>query len=155
MTETIAVPNLADTPAWSGGVPLSLGWNRVTVEEAEAGKSSGGHPQVAFKFASSDGGGIRDWLTFAPKAMGRVKLALDALGVNTSVEFNLNPAALIGRACDIYITEEADRNDPDVKRKRVTSYRRADGSAPEADPITSGDPLAASTAGSSNDDIPF
>ncbi|RPH33501.1 MAG: hypothetical protein EHM90_06340 [Chloroflexi bacterium] len=147
-----------------GGVMLPVGLHTVTIESAEEGESSGGHPQVEVKFYN-DLGDIRDWLIFAPPkvegqpsfAMQKARALLDAVGIiSESGDWEFPTEKLQGKSLIIRVGEEPDNrgktNDDGtpLMRKRVYEYHEVTGAE---QPDTRD--FSADNAIRKDDDIPF
>ena len=123
----------------------------VVVTDAESGISPKKKtPQIALSLeiqgGEYNGRGLNDYLYLTPRALWRVGLALKALGVDypDEGEFDLDPATLIGRKCQI--TTKHDLYDGKIQVKVDTFLPIENGGGPDV-----GDANGASA----DDGVPF
>lgn len=94
--------NLDEAGEWGGGGPVPDGKYAVVVDDAYEKQSAAGNDMIelTLKIATGDCAGRNAWdrLVFTPKALGRVRYVLDALGVTIPQgAFNLSAESLRGK----------------------------------------------------------
>lgn len=143
---SIQVKDFDKVEAWKGAPMLPLGWNTVTIETAEEGRSSGDNPQVELQYIG-DGGSMRDWVVFTEASLGKAKALLKATGhpAADKAEFEFPTHELPGRSLRVFVGEEQDYKDPSKMRRRVQAYER----------IGSSDVPGSDDGHHQDDDIPF
>jgi hypothetical protein len=136
------VPN-EETPA----TLIAPGIYEVLVTNAEEGQASTGTPSVELDLeimSSGDWKGRtqKDWIYITERALWRVRMVLDALQIEVPEgEFDLQPAQLVNRRCEITIDHETYEG---KIKARVKRYERVSGEAAVAAP-----------APTDNSDLPF
>jgi hypothetical protein len=146
----IKLKDFDQVEAWKGGGGmLPPGKHHVEITETTEGTSSGGHDQIEIQFEAVNGtGGIKDWIVFAPAALGKARMLLEAVGiVPQGGDWEFPTGQLSGKKLTITVIEEPDRRDPTKTRRRVAAYEEGD---------KGGAAFDASEFGPKNDDdLPF
>lgn len=104
----------------------------VTIQDAQGGTSSGGHPQIELKLVN-DQGAIRDWLVITDAAIGKVVALCNATGLPLPEDDDLEPGEhlrlkqvyidrLVGLKTGVVVRDEPDYKDPTRMRSRVQGY---------------------------------
>lgn len=152
------IPSMKGVESYSGGNRLPLGWHEVRVTECKEDESND-KPFIQVTFENNVGESLDKRLYVTEKSFGFLKPFLEAVGVNTDNEFDLNPNGLVNRRLRVKVAMEPSYKDPSKSYAAVVEYEPAGegGTVASTDP---GDPLAqfaGATAGSapSEDDIPF
>lgn len=151
------VPSMKDVESYKGGNRLQPGWHDVRISACKE-DTNGDKPFIQVTFENNAGESLDRRLYVTEKSFGFLKPFLEAVGVNTDEDFDLNPSGLVNRRLRVKVAMEPSYKDPTKLYANVVEYEPAGegGSAP----VDSSDPLAqyaGATAGSapSEDDIPF
>jgi hypothetical protein len=128
--------NVANVQAWKAGQAPPPGTYTARIDDAEEGKSSGGHPQFKIEWTvvggQYDGASLTEYLVVPQTGQGHeiglsklVALA-DAIGIDRSgQDFELEAPMLVGRSAQIVCIGEPGFKDPTKTYTKVAGHRKA------------------------------
>lgn len=98
--------------------PIDPGTYPMEIVAAEEGESQTGNPKIDIRWKVLDGKYegrvVFDNLSFAPNALWRTKLQLQALGWGKEFSGEITGEDLIGRIADVTVSKEIGRTNPDT-----------------------------------------
>jgi hypothetical protein len=118
--------------------PVPAGTYLASIIQADAGESQAGNPKVDLRWkivgGEFDGRLIFDHLSFAPTALWRTKLFLQAVGFGEGFAGDVDTDDLVGKMASLTVAIESGRTNPDTgetypDRNRVIKVKPAEATA--------------------------
>jgi hypothetical protein len=99
---------------------IPVGTHTVKVIGAEFKKAQTGSDQLELSFEDANNATRKAWFSLLPQALWKVKQVLEALGMSCEGRVKINTKALIGKACQITVENDAN----DESRQIVTKVQK-------------------------------
>jgi hypothetical protein len=115
--------------------PVPAGTYLATIIQADEGESQAGNPKVDLRWkiigSEFDGRLVFDHLSFAPTALWRTKLFLQAVGYGNGFAGTIEAEDLVGKVANITVAVETGRTNPDTgetypDRNRIVKVKAAE-----------------------------